>query len=84
MEALLSGLVCLVTFIQHFINIDLQISPDLIRIIWYSSSMEEVNDFQTFYFNTDQEKIKSVQEAINYVTECLITDILSKQTKEAA
>jgi hypothetical protein len=46
--------------------------------------MQEVEDFKSFYFNNDQEKIRSIKEAINYVTECLVTDILSNQTKEAA
>ncbi len=84
METLLSGLVCLVNSIQQQIKIDLQISPDLIRLIWFDNSMEEVNDFKTFYFNSDQEKIRAIQYAINYATECLVQDILSKQHKEAA
>lgn len=86
MNNLLNGLICLVKSFQPIINIDLHLSANSIRIIWYNQSFQEVIDFECFYWSTNEEEIKAIQSAIIYLTECMASDILTniKNQKVAA
>lgn len=84
MQHLLSGLVCLVNALQPQLQIDLHISSSYIRVIWYTDDCSDVIDFKSFEWSNEEERIRSIQSAILFITECAVADILSKTTRKAA